>query len=198
MMGQMDRAIDDFNAAIRPNPDHSRPIHTPGSRMGKKRDFNRAIADFSDAIQRDPSRAFFTVTAPASSFCPNASYCDSALTTRERLLRPVSGRAPRSERPVRVGLFLTHSRYKSPTRCHWVQATTRSGTRTCPWSRAPKNAAAAQATQPIQVPMIIGLANPVPKRSARNVSTNGTKPPKIAAWWRKALAVARISVGSAR
>jgi hypothetical protein len=46
----------------------------------------------------------------------------------------------------------------------------------------PKNAAA-QARQPIQVPMIIGSANLVPKRSARNVSTSGTKPPKSAAWW---------------
>jgi lipoprotein NlpI len=60
MMGQMDRAIDDFNAAIRPNPDHSDPYTYTGVSHGqKKRDFNRAIADFSDAIQRDPSRAFF-------------------------------------------------------------------------------------------------------------------------------------------
>jgi lipoprotein NlpI len=59
MMGQMDRAIDDFNAAIRPNPDHSDLYIHRGLAWAKKRDFNRAIADFSDAIQRDPSRAFF-------------------------------------------------------------------------------------------------------------------------------------------
>jgi hypothetical protein len=149
--------------------------------MGKKKETSIARLLIS-ATRFNVIRAVRSLTGAASSFCPNASYCDSALTTRERLLRPVSGRAPRSERPVRVGLFLTHSRYKSPTRCHWVQATTRSGTRTLPLVSGPKNAAAAQATQPIQVPMIIGSANPVPKRSARNVSTNGTKPPKIA-WW---------------
>jgi hypothetical protein len=31
--------------------------------------------------------------------------------------------------------------------------------------------------------MIIGSANPVPRRSASKVNTTGTKPPKIAAWW---------------
>jgi class 3 adenylate cyclase len=64
-----------------------------------------------------------------------------------------------------------------------VQATTRSGARTLPLVSGPKKAAAAQAMQPIQVPMIIGSANPVPRCSARKVNTSGTKPPKIAAWW---------------
>jgi tetratricopeptide (TPR) repeat protein len=61
MIGQTDRAIDDFTAAIRLNPDHSdRYIHR-GLAWAKKREFNRAIADFSDAIQRDPGGAFLAL-----------------------------------------------------------------------------------------------------------------------------------------
>src|SRR5215831_4431249 len=40
---------------------------------------------------------------------------------------------------------------------------TRSGTSTLPLVSGPKKAAAAQAMQPIHVPMIIGSANPVPE-----------------------------------
>ena len=64
-----------------------------------------------------------------------------------------------------------------------VQAMTRSGTRTLPLVSGPKKVATAQAMQPIHVPMIIGSANPVPRRSANKVNTTGTKPPKIAPWW---------------
>ena len=61
MVGQTDRAIDDFTAAIRLNPNHSDAYVHRGLAWAKKRDFNRAIADFSDAIPRDPSGAFLAL-----------------------------------------------------------------------------------------------------------------------------------------
>jgi tetratricopeptide (TPR) repeat protein len=54
-IGQTGRAIDDFTAAIRLDPDHSDPYIHRGLEWAKQREFNRAIADFSDAIARDPS-----------------------------------------------------------------------------------------------------------------------------------------------
>ena len=56
------------------------------------------------------------------------------------------------------------------------------GHQDCSLGSCLKKAAAAQATQPIHVPMIIGSANPVPKYEESNVNTSGTKPPQIAPW----------------
>jgi len=61
-MGEMDRAIDDFDTAIRLYPDYGKTYIYRGVAWAKKRDFNRASVDFTDAIRRDPSDAFLALS----------------------------------------------------------------------------------------------------------------------------------------
>jgi tetratricopeptide (TPR) repeat protein len=57
MTGEIDRAIDDFDTAIRLSPELGTTYIYRGLAWAKKRDFNRAIVDFTEAIRRDPSHA---------------------------------------------------------------------------------------------------------------------------------------------
>jgi tetratricopeptide (TPR) repeat protein len=60
--GDTDRAIDDFDTAIRLYPDYGKTYIYRGVAWAKKRDFNRASVDFTDAIGRDPSDAFLALS----------------------------------------------------------------------------------------------------------------------------------------
>jgi tetratricopeptide (TPR) repeat protein len=62
MIGETDRAIDDFDTAIRLYPDYGKTYIDRGLAWAKKRDFNRAIVDFTEAIRRDPSDAFLALS----------------------------------------------------------------------------------------------------------------------------------------
>jgi tetratricopeptide (TPR) repeat protein len=61
MAGDTDRAIEDFDAAIRAYPELSTAYIHRGLAWAKKRDFKRAIVDFGEAISRDPSQAFLAL-----------------------------------------------------------------------------------------------------------------------------------------
>jgi tetratricopeptide (TPR) repeat protein len=61
MIGETDRAIDDFDTAIRLYPDYGKTYIYRGQAWAKKRDFNRATTDFTEAIRRDPSDAFLAL-----------------------------------------------------------------------------------------------------------------------------------------
>lgn len=52
-----DRAIGDFNDAIRINPNLAMAYNNRGSAVQSKGDFDRAIADYSEAIGIDPNYA---------------------------------------------------------------------------------------------------------------------------------------------
>ncbi|HMF20557.1 MAG TPA: tetratricopeptide repeat protein [Pseudolabrys sp.] len=56
-----DRAIYDYNEAIRLDPNNARAIFYRGAAYGNKDDLDRAIADFNEAIRLDPNhaRAFY-------------------------------------------------------------------------------------------------------------------------------------------
>src|SRR6202040_1597087 len=58
LKGETDRAIGDFNEAIRLKPDYGGAYIYRGLALVKKREYDRAITDFSEAITRDPSVAF--------------------------------------------------------------------------------------------------------------------------------------------
>jgi tetratricopeptide (TPR) repeat protein len=62
MIGETDRAIDDFDTAIRLYPDYGKTYIYRGLAWAKKRDFNRASVDFTEAIRRDPSDAFLALS----------------------------------------------------------------------------------------------------------------------------------------
>jgi tetratricopeptide (TPR) repeat protein len=62
MIGETDRAIDDFDTAIRLYPAYGKTYIYRGLAWAKKRDFNRAADDFADAIRRDPSDAFLALS----------------------------------------------------------------------------------------------------------------------------------------
>jgi tetratricopeptide (TPR) repeat protein len=62
MIGETDRAIDDFDTAIRLYPDYGKTYIYRGLAWAKKRDFNRAADDFTDAVRRDPSDAFLALS----------------------------------------------------------------------------------------------------------------------------------------
>ena len=62
MMGETDRAIDDFDTAIRLYPDYGKTYIYRGLTWAKKREFNRAILDFTEAIRRDPGDAFLALS----------------------------------------------------------------------------------------------------------------------------------------
>jgi tetratricopeptide (TPR) repeat protein len=61
MIGETDRAIDDFDTAIRLAPDYGMTYIYRGLAWAKKREFSRAIVDFNEAIRRDPSDAFLAL-----------------------------------------------------------------------------------------------------------------------------------------
>ena len=52
--GDYDRAIADFDAAMRINPNHVRAYLNRGNANFARRDYDRAIADFSQAIRLEP------------------------------------------------------------------------------------------------------------------------------------------------
>jgi tetratricopeptide (TPR) repeat protein len=61
MIGETDRAIDDFDTAIRLAPDRGTTYIYRGLAWAKRREFSRAIVDFNEAIRRDPSYAFLAL-----------------------------------------------------------------------------------------------------------------------------------------
>ena len=52
--GDYDRAIADFDAALRINPNHMRAYLNRGNANFARRDYDRAIADFGQAIRLEP------------------------------------------------------------------------------------------------------------------------------------------------
>ena len=52
--GDYDRAIADFDAALRINPNHVRAYLNRGNANFARRDYDRAIADFGQAIRLEP------------------------------------------------------------------------------------------------------------------------------------------------
>src|SRR3954451_20848803 len=52
--GDYDRAIADFDAALRINPNHMRAYLNRGNANFSRRDYDRAVADFSQAIRIEP------------------------------------------------------------------------------------------------------------------------------------------------
>ena len=54
--GDYDRAIADFDAALRINPNHVRAYLNRGNANFARRDFDRAIADFGQAIRLEPQK----------------------------------------------------------------------------------------------------------------------------------------------
>ena len=93
MIGQTDRAIDDFTAAIRLNPDRSDKYIHRGLAWAKKREFNRAIADFSDAIQRDPGGAFLALNDRGNAYEAVGEY-DQAIEDYGRAIQLDPSYAP--------------------------------------------------------------------------------------------------------
>ena len=62
LKGETDRSIDDFDAAIRANADFGSAYIYRGLAWVKKRDYNRAIADFTEASSRDATYAFLALS----------------------------------------------------------------------------------------------------------------------------------------
>ena len=55
--GDHDRAIADFNEAIRLRPEYASAYNNRGNAWGNKGDYDRAIADYSEAIRLEPNYA---------------------------------------------------------------------------------------------------------------------------------------------
>ena len=58
--GDYDRALADYDKAIRREPKYARAFNDRGALYGRKGDYDRAIADYNEAIRLDPkyARAF--------------------------------------------------------------------------------------------------------------------------------------------
>jgi tetratricopeptide (TPR) repeat protein len=54
---QFDRAIEDFNQAIRLNPNHTEALSNRGAAYNGKGQYDRAIEDFNQAIRLNPNLA---------------------------------------------------------------------------------------------------------------------------------------------
>src|SRR5215203_4921180 len=52
--GDYERAVADFDAALRVNPNHLRAFVNRGNANFARRDYDRAIADFTQAIRLEP------------------------------------------------------------------------------------------------------------------------------------------------
>jgi lipoprotein NlpI len=57
--GDYDRAIQDYNEAIRLNPNYAAAFNNRGIAYRSKRDYNQAIADYDQAIKLSPNNAAF-------------------------------------------------------------------------------------------------------------------------------------------
>lgn len=68
MKGELDKAIDDFNEAIRLKPDYSRAYIYRGLTLVKKNDGRRAIIDFTEAITLDPHIAYVALNDRANAY----------------------------------------------------------------------------------------------------------------------------------
>ena len=55
--GEFDKAIADYNEAIRLDPKHATTYYNRGLTYGKKGDHDKAIADFTEAIRLNPKDA---------------------------------------------------------------------------------------------------------------------------------------------
>jgi tetratricopeptide (TPR) repeat protein len=58
--GDLDRAIADYDEAIRLDPKHANAFYNRGNAYTRKGDFDRAIADFSEAIRLNPKDSIAT------------------------------------------------------------------------------------------------------------------------------------------
>jgi tetratricopeptide (TPR) repeat protein len=77
MKGQYDRAIADYNEAIRIDPDFAFAYCNRGLARGNKREYDRAIADFEQAIRLDPNYAnAYNDLARLQATCPDAHFRD--------------------------------------------------------------------------------------------------------------------------
>lgn len=86
MKGEIDKAIDDFNEAIHLKPDYGSAYIYRGLALVKKRDYRRAIADFTEAIARDPSAAFLALTDRANTYESISEY-DEAIEDYGRAIQ---------------------------------------------------------------------------------------------------------------
>src|SRR5215469_12991053 len=57
MLGELDKAIDDYNEALRLNPKDSLAYVNRGSCWHDKSEFDKALADYDEAIRLDPESA---------------------------------------------------------------------------------------------------------------------------------------------
>src|SRR5215510_13623432 len=55
--GQYDRAIEDYNQAIRLNPNHANAFSNRGVAYGRKGDYDRAVENYDEAIRLNPKHA---------------------------------------------------------------------------------------------------------------------------------------------
>ena len=88
--GDLDRAIADFNEAIRLDPKRAWPTSTGAMPTGKKGDLDRAIADFNEALRLDPKLAMaynsrgFAYTRRATLTAPSPTTTRPSASTRIR------------------------------------------------------------------------------------------------------------------
>ncbi|MDR0374281.1 MAG: tetratricopeptide repeat protein, partial [Treponema sp.] len=57
-VGDWDRTIAEYTAALREDPNNARAYYSRGNASGNKGDYDRAIADFNQAIRLDPNYAY--------------------------------------------------------------------------------------------------------------------------------------------
>jgi tetratricopeptide (TPR) repeat protein len=108
LKGETDRAIGDFNEAIRLKPDYGGAYIYRGLALVKKREYDRAITDFSEAITRDPSVAFLAFNDRANVYKITDEY-DKAIGDYGRAIQRNPGYAAAYFN--RASLSLTRGEY---------------------------------------------------------------------------------------
>src|SRR3954447_26685166 len=83
--GDFDRAIADFDQAVRLNPSYTRAYVSRGNAQLAKRDFDRAIASFDQAIRLDPRNAA-TLTGRGSALAAKGEH-DRAIADFDSALK---------------------------------------------------------------------------------------------------------------
>jgi len=74
MKGETDKAIEDFNEAIRLNADYDSAYIYRGLAWVKKHDYGRAISDFTEAITRDPGNPSLAFNDRANTYVLMGEY----------------------------------------------------------------------------------------------------------------------------